>query len=109
MAVLLKCSILVVQIDPITIHGHPVVYALVSRRSKHRAGVRYHSRGIDDDAHVSNFVETEQIVELPDSKQRLAYLQLRGSIPLFWRQVINVKYQPALVIDPHPNTVCACI
>jgi hypothetical protein len=34
---------------------------LISRRSRHRAGVRMHCRGIDDDGNVANYVETEQV------------------------------------------------
>jgi SacI homology domain len=41
-----------------------VDYVLVSRRSKERAGLRYQRRGIDDDAHVANFVETETIMRV---------------------------------------------
>ena len=37
-----------------------VDYILVSRRSRDRAGLRYQRRGVDDDAHVANFVEQAQ-------------------------------------------------
>ena len=37
---------------------------LISRRSRFRAGTRYKRRGVDDDGHVANYVETEQIVTL---------------------------------------------
>lgn len=46
--------------DPIS----PVDYIIASRRSKHRAGLRYQRRGIDDEAHVANFVETEAIIKI---------------------------------------------
>ncbi len=36
---------------------------LISRRNRHRAGVRMHCRGIDDDGNVANYVETEQVKE----------------------------------------------
>ena len=35
-----------------------VDYALISRRSRDRAGLRYQRRGAYDDANVANFVET---------------------------------------------------
>ena len=38
-----------------------VDYIVVSRRSRDRAGLRYQRRGVDDEAHVANFVETEQV------------------------------------------------
>ena len=89
----------------VNIHSASVVFSLVSRRSVHRAGTRYHCRGIDDKGAVANFVETEQIVE--HGGHSLAYIQTRGSIPLFWRQVINVKYQPKLVIEERSATSTA--
>lgn len=36
---------------------------LISRISCERAGARFHTRGVNDDGHVSNFVETEQVGE----------------------------------------------
>jgi len=39
-------------------------YIIISRRSRERAGLRYQRRGIDDDAHVANFVETETIMKV---------------------------------------------
>src|ERR1700722_3530881 len=35
----------------------PVTIVLITRRSRHRAGTRYFSRGIDEEGHVSNFNE----------------------------------------------------
>ena len=40
----------------------PVDLAVISRRSRDRAGLRFQRRGIDDDGHVANMVETEMIV-----------------------------------------------
>ena len=47
-----------------------VEYIIMSRRSRDRAGLRYQRRGVDDEAHVANFVETETItrVDVCDSK-----------------------------------------
>jgi len=41
-----------------------VDYIIISRRSRHRPGLRYQRRGIDDAAHVANFVETETIMRV---------------------------------------------
>ena len=41
-----------------------VDYMIISRRSKHRPGLRYQRRGIDDAAQVANFVETETIMRI---------------------------------------------
>ena len=40
----------------------PIDIVVISRRSRDRAGLRYQRRGIDDDGHVANMVETEMIV-----------------------------------------------
>ncbi|CEL51652.1 Phosphatidylinositide phosphatase SAC2 OS=Danio rerio GN=inpp5f PE=3 SV=1 [Rhizoctonia solani AG-1 IB] len=83
-----------------TDNGHPQVveYALISRRSRDRAGLRYQRRGIDDDAHVANFVETEGLVRSTrmGSDNVFSYMQIRGSIPLFWSQ-------PGLSLKPPPK------
>lgn len=58
--------------------------ALVSRLSCRRAGTRFFTRGIDDDGSVANFVETELILESP--RYIFSFVQLRGSVPVFWEQ-----------------------
>ncbi|XP_043919592.1 synaptojanin-2 [Protopterus annectens] len=65
---------------------------LISRISCERAGARFHIRGIDDDGHVSNFVETEQVIYLEDAVS--SFVQIRGSVPLFWEQ-------PGLQVGSH--------
>jgi len=57
---------------------------LVSRRSIFHAGTRYLTRGIDDDGHVANFVETEQIIKY--GSHLMSFTQIRGSVPVFWQQ-----------------------
>ncbi|KDQ18061.1 hypothetical protein BOTBODRAFT_29373 [Botryobasidium botryosum FD-172 SS1] len=65
-----------------------VDYVVFSRRSRERAGLRYQRRGIDDNAHVANFVETETIMRVTRQgvENVFSYVQTRGSIPLFWSQ-----------------------
>jgi phosphatidylinositol-bisphosphatase len=41
-------------------------------------------RGCNDEGHVANFVETEQVIFL--DKEVTSYVQTRGSVPLFWEQ-----------------------
>ena len=36
---------------------------LISRLSCERAGTRFNVRGVNDDGHVANFVETEQVMK----------------------------------------------
>lgn len=62
---------------------------LISRRSVNRPGLRYLRRGVDDEGNTANTVETEQILSVPDwesSRNVYSYLQVRGSIPLYFSQ-----------------------
>ena len=45
---------------------------------------RFNVRGINDDGHVANFVETEQAIYVDDSVS--SFVQVRGLVPLFWDQ-----------------------
>ncbi|XP_054275237.1 phosphatidylinositol-3-phosphatase SAC1 [Macrosteles quadrilineatus] len=81
-----------ISINSCSINGKPFTWSIVSRRSCHRAGTRLFMRGIDKNGNVANFVETEQIVE--SSGDRSSFVQTRGSIPLYWQQLPNLKYKP---------------
>nr|CDS27216.2 phosphatidylinositide phosphatase SAC2 [Hymenolepis microstoma] len=74
-----------------------VTLTIISRRSQYRAGCRYRRRGIDENGHVANYVETEQVLEVPgDSNTHvLSFLQIRGSVPVFWTQT-GIKYKPPI-------------
>ena len=53
--------------------------------------------------YVANFVESEQVVVLEDKQGKLttsSFVQIRGSIPLLWSQVPNIKYKPPTRIAP---------
>ena len=63
----------------------PSSLTIISRQSSRRAGTRFNSRGIDDDGHVSNFVETEIVLWVPPGVA-FSYVQVRGSVPIFWEQ-----------------------
>ncbi|OOQ84892.1 putative phosphoinositide phosphatase (Sac1) [Penicillium brasilianum] len=107
------------RITPARVKGTSFTFALITRRSRHRAGTRYFSRGIDEQGHVSNFNETEQIVILNDSAgglsgyapgqsmtngktgqdlQVYSFVQTRGSVPVFWAEVNDLKYTPKLQV-----------
>lgn len=81
-----------VSINQVHVNGHMFSWILISRRSIKRAGTRLFSRGIDQFGSVSNFVETEQIVEF--NGEKVSFVQIRGSIPMFWQQIPNLKYKP---------------
>ncbi|KAM6540477.1 hypothetical protein CsatB_004924 [Cannabis sativa] len=65
---------------------------LISRRCTRRNGTRMWRRGADPDGYVANFVETEQIVQL--NGYTASFVQVRGSIPLLWEQVVDLTYKP---------------
>lgn len=63
--------------------GKELELILISRRRWGQAGTRYLARGLDDDGNVANYVETEQI--LCYRNQIYSFVQIRGSVPLFWQ------------------------
>ncbi|CAG8435658.1 8673_t:CDS:10 [Funneliformis mosseae] len=85
-----RCGFLVLAIQGYigrqeTIMGSmPVSLSVISKLSCKRAGTRYNTRGIDDDGKVANFVETETILQMPTTC--FSYVQIRGSVPVFWEQ-----------------------
>ncbi|KAI9208973.1 Sac phosphatase domain-containing protein [Polychytrium aggregatum] len=69
--------------------------AICSRLSCENAGTRFNARGINDDGHASNFVETEFIVYIGTTC--FSFVQLRGSVPVFWEQTgIQMTHNPVL-------------
>jgi hypothetical protein len=120
------------EIQTTRINSTPLTLVLITRRSRHRAGTRYFSRGIDEQGHVSNFNETEQIVILNDTTsglggfaggggmqngrvggsggeevQIMSYVQTRGSVPVYWAEINNLKYTPKLQIRGVETAVSA--
>lgn len=72
-------------------------YILITRKSINRSGTRYFRRGIDENGNVANFNETEQIII--SNNQLLSFLQIRGSVPIYWTEVNNLRYKPNLIIS----------
>ncbi|XP_059032645.1 synaptojanin-2 isoform X2 [Mustela lutreola] len=89
---LLKVICGVVSIRTVYASHKQAKVCLVSRISCERAGARFHTRGVNDDGHVSNFVETEQTIYMDDGVS--SFVQIRGSVPLFWEQ-------PGLQVGSH--------
>ncbi|GAA5845498.1 hypothetical protein JCM11251_001656, partial [Rhodosporidiobolus azoricus] len=93
-----------------SINGRDFLFGLISRRNRYRAGTRYFSRGIDQNGNVSNFNETEQIVLLDAQNGevggnrafrgdiRFSFVQTRGSVPVYWAEINNLRYKPDLKI-----------
>jgi hypothetical protein len=120
------------EINATSIKTTPLTIVLITRRSRHRAGTRYFSRGIDEEGNVSNFNETEQIIILNDSTgglsgfagggsaqdgghgslggkevQILSYIQTRGSVPVYWAEVNTLHYTPKLQVRGVESAVAA--
>lgn len=97
-----------ISINQCLINGQSLGWSIVSRRGVYRAGTRLFRRGVDRDGNVANFVETEQIVEYQGD--RASFVQIRGSIPLYWQQNPDLRYKPPptlLEIDPQEHqTAC---
>ncbi|CDK27121.1 unnamed protein product [Kuraishia capsulata CBS 1993] len=77
-------------------------FGLITRRSRFRAGTRYFRRGIDESGNAANFNETEQVLSVShaDGQDVFSYLQTRGSVPVYWAEINNLKYKPHLFIGP---------
>jgi len=106
------------RITPARVKSTSFTFALITRRSRHRGGTRYFSRGIDEQGNVSNYNETEQVVILNDTTgglsgfaggqsmasektkdlQVYSFVQTRGSVPVFWAEVNNLRYTPKLQV-----------
>ncbi|BGP13881.1 hypothetical protein JCM10213_002520 [Rhodosporidiobolus nylandii] len=91
----------------VVVKGQKMMLTVLSRRTWGRAGTRFAKRGIDDDGNVGNFAETETILSTPD--KTIAFVQVRGSVPLKWQERphwhggIDVTIsEPLEVISLHP-------
>mmetsp|Transcript_26668 Transcript_26668/g.48007 ORF Transcript_26668/g.48007 Transcript_26668/m.48007 type:complete len:704 (-) Transcript_26668:3043-5154(-) len=81
---------------------------LISRRSRFFAGTRYLKRGVSEDGKVANDVETEQIL-VDNSSPRgsfSSYVQIRGSVPLFWCQEPNSLLARPPIIFNKEDLLC---
>eukprot|EP00698_Gefionella_okellyi_P005109 TRINITY_DN14690_c0_g1_i1.p1 TRINITY_DN14690_c0_g1~~TRINITY_DN14690_c0_g1_i1.p1 ORF type:complete len:980 (+),score=173.27 TRINITY_DN14690_c0_g1_i1:85-3024(+) len=89
----------------LSMFGRNVTLTLLARRSRCFAGTRYRKRGISEDGDVANEVEIEQIVHEEDvgshrSGHFASFVQVRGSIPLFWSQDTSaVVPKPPISLD----------
>lgn len=87
------------------IYGHPVHITLIARRSSKFAGTRFLKRGANCEGDVANEVETEQIVHDASVMSFTAgsyssYVQVRGSVPLYWSQDISTMMpKPPIRLD----------
>ncbi|XP_074340297.1 phosphoinositide phosphatase SAC8 isoform X2 [Apium graveolens] len=80
----------------------PATVTLISRRSTRRLGTRMWRRGANLQGDTANFIETEQLIEFDGFIS--SFLQVRGSIPLLWEQIVDLSYKPRLNIISHEET-----
>lgn len=79
--------------------GRTLDMLLIARRSKYFAGTRYLKRGLNEEGRVANDVEEEQIiVDKGGNGPMSSFVQVRGSIPLFWCQEPNPVIPPPAII-----------
>ncbi|XP_015056316.1 phosphoinositide phosphatase SAC8 isoform X1 [Solanum pennellii] len=90
------------QIGHLKLKDSPATIALISRRCTRRLGTRMWRRGANLEGDVANFIETEQLLEFEGF--RSSFLQIRGSIPLLWEQIVDLSYKPRLNIIDHEET-----
>lgn len=113
-----------IELRSATINNRDLLFSLISRRSRYRAGTRYFTRGIDSAGNTANYNETEQIVLLDplddasrtygstgrvEGRERLSFVQTRGSVPVFWAEINNLRYKPDLQIMDLPDTVSCAV
>eukprot|EP00033_Pygsuia_biforma_P003711 GCRY01004064.1.p1 GENE.GCRY01004064.1~~GCRY01004064.1.p1 ORF type:complete len:668 (-),score=58.18 GCRY01004064.1:177-2180(-) len=80
-----------------SVSGNSFVFSLISRRSCLRAGCRFTRRGIDVFGNVANYAVTEQILSF--GRKTASFIQTRGSIPVYWQQMVSLKYTPKVTLE----------
>ncbi|CAA3011461.1 phosphoinositide phosphatase SAC8 [Olea europaea subsp. europaea] len=98
----LSPSLFIFQTGEINLKNSPAVITLISRRCTRRLGTRMWRRGANLEGDTANFIETEQLLELGGYIS--SFLQVRGSIPLLWEQIVDLSYKPRLNIINHEQT-----
>ncbi|CAL9753305.1 unnamed protein product [Musa acuminata subsp. burmannicoides] len=76
---------------------------LIARRCTRRTGTRMWRRGADMEGYVANFVESEQILQ--SNGFTASFVQVRGSMPFLWEQIVDLTYKPKFEIV-RPEEAC---
>ncbi|KAF7049382.1 hypothetical protein CFC21_057930 [Triticum aestivum] len=87
------------QTEQFTLKDRLVRITLFSQRCNRRLGTRMWRRGANLEGATANFVETEQLVEYEGLTS--SFIQVRGSIPLLWEQIVDLSYKPRPSIIEH--------
>ncbi|MBA0817556.1 hypothetical protein Gohar_025581 [Gossypium harknessii] len=100
------CVCLSFQVTQLKLKSSPATFTLLSRSLRSFkygvTGTRMWRRGANLEGDTANFIETEQLLELEGF--RCSSLQIRGSIPLLWEQIVDLSYKPQLRIIQHEQT-----
>lgn len=75
-------------------------FGVISRKDHRRTGLRFWVRGIDIDGNTANSSENEFIIIIrgKENSQLISYMQIRGSIPVFWSQRPSLDLNPWVII-----------
>ena len=86
---------------------------IISRKDVARLGARFFSRGADASGNISNFVETETILDFTEKERNMdsglnfdkviSFVQIRGSIPFIWNQMPSLKFVPRVKISENQS------
>ncbi|XP_042387702.1 phosphoinositide phosphatase SAC6-like [Zingiber officinale] len=79
-----------------TIGSQIINVTLIARRCMMRAGTRMWRRGADSQGNVANFVESEQILQT--NGFIASFVQVCGSMPFLWEQIVDLTYKPKFEI-----------
>ncbi|QUC18548.1 uncharacterized protein UV8b_02789 [Ustilaginoidea virens] len=130
---ILPCIFGMLEIKPTTFKNTPVTLVLISRRSRYRVGTRFFTRGVDEQGHVANYNETEQVLIVNDRSsglggyagstdmqsgklggggpgqemQIMSYVQTRGSVPTYWAEINTLQYTPKLQVRSTESALAA--
>ncbi|KAJ6303495.1 hypothetical protein OIU77_017385 [Salix suchowensis] len=83
--------------DPRFVWNKSLLYELIEFKGHECGGEELTLEG-----DTANFIETEQLLELEGYRSSL--LQIRGSIPILWEQIVDLSYRPSLRIISHEQT-----
>ncbi|TVU25729.1 hypothetical protein EJB05_28234 [Eragrostis curvula] len=83
----------IIQAD---VRSEKVNVTLIARRCTRRIGTRMWRRGADPEGYAANFVESEQIMQAKGFTA--SYVQVRGSMPFLWEQIVDLTYKPSFDI-----------
>ncbi|KAK3119992.1 hypothetical protein QOZ80_9AG0679140 [Eleusine coracana subsp. coracana] len=84
------------QIINAEVRSEKVNVTLIARRCTRRIGTRMWRRGADQEGYAANFVESEQIMQAKGFTA--SYVQVRGSMPFLWEQIVDVTYKASFDI-----------